>query len=285
MKKNIIGCFGSGLAMAWAMAFSVGVNAAEKPVTIQTAEKNGIKVLEQFPTPNNMTGWLVKNKSGYNVWYSDKEGYVFVGAFISPTGENLTATYLDQKAPKPDVKGMIESTTYVSTHPDKPSAKPVYVFYEPHCGFCSMFHAAAEPYIAAGAEVRWVPVAFLAPQGSPGKPSSAEMVAAILSGADQNAVIEKHESMKAATGKGMSVGGQVTPEVIATIQHNGQVMNDLGITGTPAMVYVDEKGVYQVVKGFPTLDKMPDLFHMKRMDSSDSRLGRFGADPASYPAK
>lgn len=257
------------------------------PTSIRIAAQNGIELMEHFETETGLDGWLVKNRTGYNIWFSDEVGYVFVGAYLDPAGNNLTAKYLDEKAPKPDYEGMLSEVEYVSTQPDNPSERPVYVFYEPHCGFCSAFHAAAEPYVNMGAEVRWIPVAFLKPKSAPGKPSSYELVSKMMNSSDPLAIIDAHEKSKALTGgrAGLSEGSQPTAEIFALAEKNSKIMNELGFTGTPAVVYTDTRGKIQLVKGFPKMEQLPAIFGMERMDSGDGRLARFGAEPTSFPVK
>ncbi len=257
------------------------------PASIKKAEQNGIKLIEQFDAANGWDGWLVKNRSGYNIWYSDDAGYVFVGALLDPNGNNLTAGYLDKKAPKPDYKALLESATYISTQPDKPSTHPVYVFYEPHCGYCSAFHAAAAPYVKNGADVRWVPVAFLRRDSAPGTPSSMELVAKILKSSDPLAVIEAHEHAKAISGgrQGLSEGAAPDASVNEIANKNSVIMNEMGFQGTPAIAYIDENGEVKIKKGIPSMAELATIMEMDRMDSADGRLGNFGAKPNLYPVK
>jgi thiol:disulfide interchange protein DsbG len=257
------------------------------PTSIKIAQQNGIKVIKHFTVDSGLDGWLVKNKKGYNIWFSDKVGYVFVGAYLDPAGNNLTAKYLEELAPKPDYNGTLARSTYVSTSPDSPSKRPMYVFYEPHCGYCSAFHAAVQPYIDNGAEVRWIPVAFLRPQAKDGKPSSYELVAKILKSSDPLAIIDAHENSKSTNGGagGLLEGTPADAEIFKIAEENSSVMNELGFSGTPAIAYVDAKGETKLIKGFPKLAQLPTLFGMTRLDSSDGRLGRFEANPVKYPVK
>lgn len=273
-----------------ALGFSFASSAADinnPPTSIQVAQKNGIELLKHFNTDMGLDGWLVKNRSGYNIWYSNDIGYVFVGALLDPAGSNLTARYLEQLAPKPEYDKMLDRLEYVSTQPEASSERPVYVFYEPHCGFCSAFHAAAKPYIDNGAEVRWVPVAFLRPQAQGGKPSSYELVSKILNSSDPLAIIDAHEKSKAITGgaSGLTEGMAPNAKTFEVTEKNNAVMKELGFSGTPAVVYFDEKGKVKLKKGFPAMAELPGIFGMKRMDSSDGRLSRFQALPSQYPAK
>jgi len=281
--KNFLKVIVAGL-----MTLSVSSATFDNPPTsIKVAQQNGIELIKHFKVDSGLDGWLVKNRKGYNIWYSDEAGYVFVGAYLDPAGNNLTAKYLDELAPKPDFKGILSRATYVSTTPNATSKRPMYVFYEPHCGFCSAFHAAIKPYVEAGAEIRWVPVAFLRPQAKGGVPSSYELLAKILKSSEPLTIIDAHEDSKSANGGagGLTTGVQPDSEVFKTAEINSSVMNELGFSGTPAVAYVDEKGSVKLVKGFPKMGQLATMLGMKRMDSADGRLGRFGAEPAKYPAK
>lgn len=274
------------VAAAMSVFASSAADLSNPPTSIKLAQQNGIELLEHFKTPNDMDGWLVKNKSGYNIWYSDEIGYVYVGAFLDPAGTNLTAKYLKEKAPKTDYSAILDRLTTINTTVE-PTDNPVFVFYEPHCGYCSAVHAAIKPYVDRGAEVRWIPVAFLKAQSSPGVPSSFELIAGMLKSDDPLQVLEQHEALKAAAGGrgGLTSGLAPDAEVFRAAEVNSQVMKELGFGGTPALVYFDETGELNKSKGFPAMPDLPKIFRMERQDSSDGRLARFQANPTAYPVK
>lgn len=102
-----------------------------------------------------------------------------------------------------------------------------------------------------------------------------------------NSIIEEHKKIKAASGgqRGLAQGA-TTNEIIYTLtEKNSQIMNELGFTGTPAVAFVDGSGNVQLIKGFPEMRQLPSIFGMERMDSSDSRLNSFGAQPEQFPVK
>lgn len=260
---------------------------ADMPTQIKVAQQNGIEIIKNFKIDNGYTVWIVKNRSNYNAWYSDESGYVFVGAYLDPAGKNLTAQYLEQYAPKDTQTALIETAEYIGTvkEGEVAKSKPVYVFYEPHCGYCSAFHAAAQPYIDAGADVRWIPLAFL--KNPPGDATSYEILSRIMDAPDPLAELDKHEAMKAANGGRGGLTKTVDPDadLFRMSEKNSTVFSELGFTGTPALAYVNDAGRIELVKGMPQMRDLPGIFGMERMDSDDRRLTRFRALPTVYPAK
>jgi len=260
------------------------------PEAIKVAQMNGIELIERFDTPLEYDGWVVKNKRDYNIWYSNKAGYVFVGALLDPEGVNLTAKFYSEKVPKKDFKSILDGLTVIKANPEANSDMPIYVFYEPFCGFCSVIHVQLQNYIDRGADVRWVPVAFLRKQqhkSKDGIATSEELVARMLGSANPLEVMLGHEADKEKQGGrgGLTVGVKPTAELYAKMKFNSEVMRDFGFTGTPATFYIDKDGDLKKLRGAKLLDKWPSLFGLKRMDSADKRLKSFNAKPLDYPVK
>ncbi len=266
---------------------SGALDIADMPSQIKIAQQNGIEIIKHFEIDNGYKVWIVKNRTNYNAWYSDESGYVFVGAYLDPAGTNLTAQYLEEYAPKDTQTALLESSEYISTvkEGEVAKSKPVYVFYEPHCGYCSAFHAAAQPYIDAGAEVRWIPLAFL--KSKPGDATSYELLARIMDAPDPLAELNKHEKIKAENGGRGGLTKTVEPDadLFRMSEKNSSIFADVGFSGTPAVAYVNDGGRIELIKGMPQMSDLPGIFGMKRMDSSDRRLSQFRALPSVYPAK
>lgn len=256
------------------------------PTVLQQAvEKQGVTVLKQFDAGNGITGFVVEQKDQFQIFYSDASGNTFGGPMYADNGVNLTAAHYQQHVPRINVRELLEETRYISTQPNKPSERPVYVFYEPYCGYCSSFYAAAEPYVRAGAEVRWIPVAFLVPQSAPGKPSSMELFAEIIHSPTPLDALHRYEMFRAGAKSRQPLKGfQPNGLDIDIARDNQRIMNRLGFKGTPAVIYFGEDGRAIPVKGFPRMEQLPTVFGMKRMDSNDPRLRRYGAQPGNYPA-
>jgi thiol:disulfide interchange protein DsbG len=259
------------------------------PEAIKIAQMNGIELIERFDTPLEYDGWVVKNKRDYNIWYSNKAGYVFVGALLDPEGINLTAQFYSEKVPKKDHNAIFDGLTVIKANPDANSDMPIYVFYEPFCGYCSVIHVQLQSYIDRGADVRWVPVAFLRKQqhkAKDGIATSEELVARMLGSANPLEVMLAHESDKEKQGGrgGLTVGVKPTEDLYAKMRFNSEVMRDFGFTGTPATFYIDKDGELKKLRGAKLLDKWSDLFGLKRMDSDDKRLSGF-SKPLDYPVK
>lgn len=282
-QESVVG----GSAVVAPASESSASDIADMPSQIKVAQQNGIEIIKHFEIDNGYKVWIVKNRTNYNAWYSDESGYVFVGAYLDPAGTNLTAKYLEEYAPKDTQTALLESSEYISTvkEGEVAKSKPVYVFYEPHCGYCSAFHAAAQPYIDAGADVRWIPLAFL--KSKPGDATSYELLARIMDSPDPLAELDKHEEIKAANGGRGGLTKTVEPDadLFRMSEKNSTIFAEVGFSGTPAVAYVNDSGRIELIKGMPQMRDLPGMFGMERMDSDDRRLTQFRALPSVYPAK
>lgn len=206
------------------------------PEALSVIEKAGaIKIIKEFPAANNMTGYLIRQTSnGQYAAVVAENGYVFVGAMLDKTGQNLLPEYLAKYAPATDyspIVGEIEKAGGVVTW-GKDGAPVAYVFVDPNCIFCHKALENAKPYVAAGRlQLKIVPVAFL-------KPSSEGRAAAILQAKDPVAALLTNENgfVEASEEGGIT---PVTPNEKTTeiLKAHASSMQQAGFNGTPAFIY------------------------------------------------
>ncbi len=109
------------------------------------------------------------------------------------------------------------------------AARSALVFFDPQCPHCAALWTAARPLLDRVRMV-WMPVAFI-------NPSSAPQGALLLAAADPMATMDRHEAALAEGKGGLPVDGSVAPELLARIQANTALWQDVGSGSVPHMVW------------------------------------------------
>lgn len=234
---------------------------AEKPFVIQQVEENtGFKVVKKFPAKAGLTGWVLSQAPGKNVTaYTPKDNSVVIlGSMLDASGKNWSKEYADSYGVKIDyakIWDKLGTSTVVSQTPSaKKATNVIYVFKDANCGYCHKAYLSLLPYVEAGLEVRWVPVAFLAP-------NSLDKAAYLISATDKNVAL-KTLSDNFGKKDASAVYGKVTPEIKAALDENAKTMYGLGMEGTPGFVYKDKSGEVKVYPGMPTAQQLEDITGM-----------------------
>lgn len=259
------------------------VNPAELPNIIKVAsESRGWEVLKKFKTESEMTGWIVNINGRRQVAYTDAKGYLVLGELVTPDGRSLNMQYLDEHRGEIDFDAILSRATVLDISSSKTKLqdkKPVYVFYEPFCQFCSAIYAAMKPYIDAGHPVKIIPVGFLS-DGSRGQPKSVDLLNTIMSSPDPRDVLAKHENKTL----DVKFSTPAPAEFVQKIDENLKIMQELEIMGTPALI-VPQDDSYRVIRNMVGMAELAQIFQAERMDSDDPRLTQYGAEPSKYPVK
>lgn len=258
--------------MATLAISNIALAQAEKlPAPIQSAVDSGLKFEKSFQAQGGMTGWVLSQGPNNNmVLFTPPNGEVAIaGNMFDASGVNLTKQYLEKHAPKPDYEkmwGELETSAWVAEGPKSKDAKSyIYVFEDANCGYCNLAAKAFRPYIAAGLQVRWVPVAFLAADSLP-------KAAALLTATNPAIAIEE---MHANFGKKMQNPPAVDPAIKAKIENNAKLMKQYGFAGTPAIFYKDKNGKVRAVNGMPSLSELPAITGLPEQKITDPALARY----------
>lgn len=235
----------SALLIAGAMTLGTAVTANASDITpppqLSSLINNGmVEVVESFKH-DSLTGWLVENQGEYHLYWATADNYVIAGPLIDQTGINLTSKYLAAKKPSPNYDDLYsdfkKNATIVATKPErveKGSKGALYVFVEPYCGWCSKLEADLEPAIAAGLDVRFVPVAFL-------NARSGDVIEHILTSENPAQAMVEHRKLKESR---QQVNTKpITNATREQIEQNSEFMRKFGIRGTPGLVYEQEGNV------------------------------------------
>jgi thiol:disulfide interchange protein DsbG len=146
----------------------------------------------------------------------------------------------------------------------------VYAFSDPNCPYCSLMWRALQPYERVGLQVRWVQVAVLAPD-------SAGKAATLLKSPDGGlamAANEEHFDYSSSSGGILPV--PVTPAIHAALKNNLTLMKDLGLVGTPAMVFQDsQSGKVEIKAGMPKVSGLGWELGLPSQPEPDPMLEHF----------
>lgn len=132
----------------------------------------------------------------------------------------------------------------------------VYVIADANCPFCHDLWASLRPFYKKGLQVHYVMVGILA-ANSPGK------AAAILEAKDPAAALDRNEETWGQLPD--DLGGGIPPlakpkyKTFTALKANEQLMRDLGVLGTPALIYLDAGKVVHLIQSVPdpvTLDEI-----------------------------
>jgi thiol:disulfide interchange protein DsbG len=150
------------------------------------------------------------------------------------------------------------------------SAKRVlYVFFDANCWYCHLTWKALRPYVGAGLQVRWVPVAYQ-------KDSSVTKAAAIMLAKDRAAALRENElGYKPESYDGGIAPAKATKAIETQLEANGKLMDRFGVSGTPGLVWKDAKGGVRVRIGMPRLSQLPAITGLPAQNNDDPELKDF----------
>ena len=169
----------------------------------------------------------------------------------------------------PALFSTLEKTDAVAEGAASPK-RILYVFFDANCWFCHLTWKALQPYEKAGLQVRWVPVAYQ-------KDTSTTRAAAIMQAKDRAAALRENESRYRAE----SYDGGIAPAkdppaaLVAQFEANTKLMERFGVSGTPGLVWKDEKGRVRVRIGMPRLSQLPAITWLPAQKNDDPELAEF----------
>jgi thiol:disulfide interchange protein DsbG len=147
--------------------------------------------------------------------------------------------------------------------------RTLYVFFDANCWYCHLTWKALQPYEKAGLQVRWVPVAYQ-------KDSSTTKAAAIMLAKDRAAALRENETRyRADAYDGGIEPAKPTKALEAQLDANGKLMDRFGVSGTPGLVWKDEKGRVRIRIGMPRLSQLPAITGLPFRKNDDPELKDF----------
>ena len=138
----------------------------------------------------------------------------------------------------------LQRTTWVMQGAHRPEHL-VYVITDANCPYCHDLWLSLQPLYSWGLQVRYVMVGIIS-SDSPGK------AAAIIEARDPSVALDRNERQWARLpddlGGGIPPLQRPKPATAAALKANEQLMHDLGVQGTPALIYRSGDHVMHVIR-------------------------------------
>lgn len=234
------------LGLAASLTASALLVAEELPPAVRQIEAKGAEVVGRFDAPDGLKGYAARIQNRGVALYLTPDGkHVLVGSLFDAQGRDLSEPQLEKLVYAPMAKEVWAKMEKAAWIADGKADAPriVYLFSDPNCPYCNMFWEQARPWVESGkVQLRHIMVGIIRAD-SPGKS------AALLAAKDpQKALLEHERAGKASTLKALE---QIPAEVQARLDANQALMDELGLSATPAIFYLDEQQRLQQQQGAP----------------------------------
>ncbi|MDN7139025.1 thiol:disulfide interchange protein DsbG [Pseudomonas sp. JQ170] len=234
------------LTLTLGLLASQAAIAEDLPKAVQQMEAKGVKIKGSFDAPNGLRGYAGEYQNRGMALYLTPDGkHVLVGSLFDEQGQDLSEAPLEKLVYAPmakEVWAKMEKTAWIADgKADAP--RIVYLFSDPNCPYCNMFWQQARPWVESGkVQLRHIMVGIIR-EDSPGKS------AALLASKDPVKALNTHEKAgKASTLKALE---KIPADVQAKLDANLATMEELGLSATPAIFYLDEQQQLQTQQGAP----------------------------------
>ena len=220
--------------------------AEDLPAPIKQIEAKGAKIIGKFDAPSGLTGYAAQYQNRGMALYLTADGkHVIAGNLYDAQGNDLSTAPLEKLVYAPMAKEIwakMEQSSWIQDG-DKNAPRTVYLFSDPNCPYCNMFWQQARPWVDSGkVQLRHIMVGII-------RADSPAKSAALLASADPQKALQAHESAgKASTLKPLA---KIPAQVQAKLDANLALMEELGLSATPAIFYLDDKGQLQTQQGAP----------------------------------
>ncbi|WP_052726549.1 thiol:disulfide interchange protein DsbG [Devosia epidermidihirudinis] len=225
--------------------------AIDRSAILLMMQEQGLDVGDQLDLPGGVEAYAVRaGTQPFAVFLLPGNEYAIVGTLVDASGQDVSGPLLAEVAGegiKAEVLGQLEAATWVR---DGAADAPriVYTFTDPNCPYCNRFWLAARPWIDAGkVQLRHVMVGVI-------RPNSAAKAAAILEDENPAAALTLNETRHG--DGGIAPLDQISPDTLAAIEANAELMRELGFGGTPAIVYENPDGTLGRHSGMPQGDDL-----------------------------
>jgi thiol:disulfide interchange protein DsbG len=237
------------------LALAACAQAQDYPAPVQALAAKGIAIKGTLPAPSGYRGFVGSYQGHAMPVYLLPDGkHTVVGTLFDEQGNDLTEGALQAAASSPlneQTWAQLAKTRWIAEGAANPK-RIVYVFTDTECPYCHKLWLATQPLLAKGdVQVRHILVAVIAPQ-------SEGRAAAVLDAADPHAALKQHEN---AFGHSALAPEKSVPAATAkAIADNTALMDQLGISGTPATVYKDAEGKVRIANGMLPEQRLEAIF-------------------------
>ena len=239
------------LSLGAALLPVTALHAEELPAPIRKIEAKGAKIIGSFDAPSGLKGYAAQYQNRGMTLYLTADGqHVLLGNLYDADGKDLSAEPLQKLVYAPmskEVWAKMETSNWIADG-SKDAPRTVYLFSDPNCPYCNMFWEQARPWVNAGkVQLRHIMVGIIR-EDSPGKS------AALLAAKDPQKTLAEHE--KAGKGSTLKPLAKIPAAIQAKLDANMKLMEELELSATPAIFYLDDKGELQQQQGAPSPDKL-----------------------------
>ena len=239
------------LIVACALLVSLAAMAAEPqsselPPPIRALTTKGISIEKPMQAPPGFLGYVGEYKgSKLPVYLLPDEKHVLIGSVYDAQGGDLTsAPFAEASTPAFGEAEWqkLEQATWIAEGASKPD-RIVYAFTDTECPYCHRLWQESLPLLKGGkTQIRHLIVAVISPKSGP-------RAAAILQSKDRADAFQRHEQNFGHSP--FPDSGEVPKDTGKILTANAALMNQLGIFGTPALIYHDAEGKVRVQSGVP----------------------------------
>ena len=246
------------LTLGTALLQSPLLQAEELPEALRKIEAKGAKIIGSFDAPDGLRGYAAQYQNRGMALYLTPDGkHVLLGNLYDADGKDLSAEPLQKLVYAPmakEVWAKMDASHWIADG-DKNAPRVVYLFSDPNCPYCTMFWEQARPWVKAGkVQLRHIMVGIIR-EDSPGKS------AALLASKDPAKALDEHE--KAGKKSTLKALKSIPADVQAKLDDNMRLMDELELSATPAIFYMDDKGELQQQQGAPSPDKLAKILGPK----------------------
>ena len=233
------------------------LQAEELPPAIKKIEAKGAKIIGSFDAPGGLRGYAAQYQNRGMALYLTPDGNVLVGNLYDADGKDLSLAPLQKLVYEPMAKqvwGEMEKSNWI-TDGKADAPRIVYLFSDPNCPYCNMFWEQARPWVKAGkVQLRHIMVGII-------REDSAAKSAALFAAKDPQKALEEHEA--AGKGSKLQTLAKIPADIEAKLDANMKLMDELELSATPAIFYLDDKGGLQQQQGAPSPDKLAKIMGPK----------------------
>lgn len=231
----------TALALASLPSLSLAHEAALPPV-LKTLEARGLRGLKEFKVGGDVRGFAGMAGSDTLAVYVTPDGNAIIGTRVDASGAAMDTGTIDNLVVTPTMEAAWQRLASSRWVADGKTNAPriVYVITDPNCPWCHRFWEAARPWVTSGkVQLRHLMVGIIGAD-SPAK------AAAILESRNPAQALENKERT-----------GHITPlEKVSeastrVLEANLKLMQELGLRGTPGLIYRSSDGKVQTFGGFP----------------------------------
>jgi thiol:disulfide interchange protein DsbG len=236
------------------LAMAIGAQGKDLPGPIKSLQAQGVEVMGTFAAPDGLTGYAgVIDQKPLSIYLTADGKKAIIGTMIDEKGNNLSEEPLDNLVRKPmtvKIWKQLEKSTWIADGRNN-APRVIYVFTDPNCPYCNKFWKDARPWVKAGkAQLRHIVVAILTP-------TSAGKAAALLSAKNPEVALTLHEQQHA--DGGIKPLAQISAKIRAQLDANQNLMQQLGASATPTILYKDDRGNLQTLQGAPSAHMLTEM--------------------------